>query len=102
MARCGKCGLFLKFDEQEQDDGLCVWLDMPIPAGEAFDNRDCNDYVYWVKDFSILDQVRLKMDKVRLFDSYQSAKKARFYSVCSLIISIIALSITVWSNFWRG
>ncbi|MFC1852615.1 hypothetical protein ACFL27_20650 [candidate division CSSED10-310 bacterium] len=38
MALCGKCGLFFKLEEEEHD-GLCVWYDVKIPAGEAYAKR---------------------------------------------------------------
>ncbi|MFC1851703.1 hypothetical protein ACFL27_16050 [candidate division CSSED10-310 bacterium] len=98
MVLCGKCGLFKKYENDDNFEGICVWFDLKIPSGEAYTKRECEDYVNWLPDVSI---VKLKIEKTKIYDSYQNSRQARFVSICSLIISIIAISISVWANFWR-
>lgn len=101
MARCGRCGSFLKYQDNESEDGICLWYHLPIPAGAAYEERKCDDFISYIKDMPIVDQLRLKIEKTKLQDNYHLVVQARFAAVSSLIISLLTLSIMIWNEFFK-
>lgn len=101
MTRCGRCGLFLKYPNDEQNDGICLWHDLLVPREEAYEHRECPDFMNWIKDMPITDQLRIKVEKAKLHDNYRLIQQSRFASLCSLVISLIALAISIATDFYR-
>lgn len=101
MPRCGRCGLFLKYDHNETNDGLCLWFDVPIPAGTAFDSRKCADFMNWIEGLPIHEQLRIKLEKAMLLDVHTQSNLTKFYAFASLLISLIALAISIWQSLYK-
>jgi hypothetical protein len=98
MSRCGRCGLFLKYEANETNDGICLWFDLPIPAGSAYTGRKCIDFMNWIEGVPIHEQLRIKLDKMMLLDVHTQSNLTKFYAFASLLISLIALGITIWQS----
>lgn len=98
MARCGGCGL-LKEDSGLGDEiaGHCLWYRMDVPKDAAWEYRQCAYFHKRLQDWSAEKHWEFTRARTDMSDSYHASRRAMFFAVVSLGLSILSLVMSVWS-----
>jgi predicted SAM-dependent methyltransferase len=100
MARCGRCGLFLKYPDDHPEkkwSGTCMWYQMQLADDDVWAERKCKDFFERLPGFHAMDHFDYKVKRDNLGDAYVVAKRAKILAYVSLALSLIGVGFKLFS-----
>ena len=95
MARCGRCGLWQKYNksihEKTQYAGVCLWWQVRLAADEEYESRNCKEFFERIPDATALEQFKYKCQRDNLGDAYRAARSAKLFAFVGIALSLLGL-----------
>ena len=102
MARCGRCGLWAKYQDNHHEQkfaGACLWHQTRLVDSEVFDERECKDFFERVPGLTPLDHFDYKTKRDNLGDAYETAKRSKRLALFGVVTSVVSLGFSAWRLF---
>lgn len=101
MARCGRCGLFAQYPgdfSEKKYSGMCLWYQLRLPEDEVWEQRKCAEFFERIPNWTSHQHWAYATRHDDLGRSWRASKRALFFSVGALALSITSLVLRLSNN----
>lgn len=102
MARCGRCGLWNKYPEDNFETkyaGVCMWYQWRLPEHEVYERRYCPDFFEKMPDVSPMKHFEYKIQRDSLRDTFIVARRSKIISLIAIITSVSSFLFNLYTYF---